>query len=67
MLLASASVVLFMATMYFLMKYLQAGNNIGMIAAALAAVMAATAVFYNLGQVRNAKVPQSTLKRAKRR
>jgi ABC-type uncharacterized transport system permease subunit len=67
LLLAGASVFLFLVTVYFLMKYAGAGNNIGMIVSALAAVAAATAVFYNLGQVRNARVPASALKRAKRR
>jgi len=31
------------------------------------AVMSATAVFYNIGEVRNAKVPAATLKRARRK
>src|ERR1043165_9763696 len=67
LLLATGSVVLFLITVYFLMKYAGSGNNVGMIVSALSAVMAGTAVFYNLGQVRNARVPASTLKRAKRR
>ena len=67
LLLAAGSVFLFLVTVYFLMKYAGSGNNIGMIASALSAVMAGTAVFYNLGQVRNARVPASALKRAKRR
>ena len=67
LLLAAGSVFLFLLTVYFLMKYAGSGNNIGMIASAISAVMAGTAVFYNLGQVRNARVPASTLKRAKRR
>jgi len=67
LLLAAGSVFLFLVTVYFLMKYAGTGNNIGLIASALSAVMAGTAVFYNLGQVRNARIPASTLKRAKRR
>jgi uncharacterized protein (UPF0333 family) len=67
LLLAAGSVFLFLLTVYFLMKYAGSGNNAGMIASAISAVMAGTAVFYNLGQVRNAKVPPSALKRAKRR
>jgi hypothetical protein len=66
-LLAIASVFLFMVTVYFLMKYVGSGNNVGMIASAVFAVMAGTAVFYNLGQVRNARVSPSAMKRAKRR
>ena len=67
LLLATGSVVLFLTTVYFFMKYAGSGNNAGMIASALSAAMAGTAVFYNLGQVRNARVPASTLKKAKRR
>jgi len=67
LLLAAGSVFLFLVTVYFLMKYAGSGNNTGMIASALSAVMAGTAVFYNLGQVRNARVPAKTLKRARRK
>ena len=67
LLLATGSVFLFLVTVYFLIKYAGSGNNTGMIASVISAVMAGTAVFYNLGQVRNARVPQSTLRRAKRR
>ena len=67
MLLATASVLLFLVTIYFLMRYASSGNNVGLIASGVSAVMAGTAVFYNLGQLRNARVPASTLKRAKRR
>jgi VIT1/CCC1 family predicted Fe2+/Mn2+ transporter len=56
-----------MVTMYFLVSYFQSKNNIGIIVSITATVMAVTALFYNLGELRNAKVPSSTLKRAKRR
>jgi hypothetical protein len=65
--LALASLVLVMVTGYFLVKYLQSGNNVGIIASIAAAVMSVFLLFYNLGEVRNAKVPPSTLKRARRR
>lgn len=67
LLLATGSVFAFLVTVFFLIKYTGSGNNIGLIASALSAVMAATAVLYNLGQVRNARVPARTLKKAKRR
>ena len=67
LLLATGSLVLVIVTTYFLMRYIQSGNNIGIIASIAGAVMAVTSLFYNLGEVRNAKVPSSTLKRAKRR
>jgi hypothetical protein len=67
LLLATGSVLLFLVTVYFIIKYAGSGNNVGLIASALSAVMAGTAVFYNLSQVRNARVPASTLKKARRR
>jgi hypothetical protein len=62
-----ASLVVLLVTVSFLIKYVGDGNNIGTISSVLAAVMAVTAVFYNLSQLRNARVPESTLKKAKRR
>jgi hypothetical protein len=67
LLLAAASLILLLATLYFLLTYIQSGNRIGLIVSIVAAIMAVTALFYNLGEVRNAKVPASALKRAKRR
>jgi len=67
LLLATVSVVLLMVTVYFIMRYVQQGYNVGIIASILAAIMAITAVFYNLSEVRNARVPARTLKRAKQR
>ena len=65
--LAMASLVLLITTVYFLMTYIRSRNTVAIIASAAAAVMAVTGLLYNLGEVRNAKVPASTLKRAKRR
>ena len=67
LLLATASLVILMVTMYFLVSYFQSKNNVGIIVSIAATVMAVTALFYNLGELRNAKVPSSTLKRARRR
>jgi hypothetical protein len=53
--------------MIFLVTYLRSGNRTGLIVSIVASVMAITSLFYNLGEVRNAKVPASALKRAKRR
>jgi hypothetical protein len=65
--LAMGSLLLVILTTYFLMRYIQSGNTVGIIASIAGAVMAVTLLFYNLGEVRNAKVPSSTLKRARRR
>ena len=67
LLLATASVLILAVTVYFLLRYIRSGSNTGMIVSVVGAVMAATSLFYNLSEVRNAKVPASTLKRAKRR
>jgi hypothetical protein len=67
LLLAIGSLLIVMVTVYFVIRYIQSGNNIGMIVSIAVTVMGVTALLYNLGEVRNAKVPASTLKRAKRR
>jgi hypothetical protein len=67
LLLAAGSLVILLTTVYFLVYYLQLGNRTGVIVSIVAAVMAVTSLFYNLGEVRNAKVPANTLKRARRR
>src|SRR5688572_6718611 len=67
LLLAVGSLVLLLFTVYFLTTYLRSGNTTGTIISAAAAVMAVTSLLYNLGEVRNARVPASTLKRASRR
>ena len=65
--LAMGSLFLLLTTVYFLLTYIRSSNTIAIIVSAGAAVMAVTALLYNLGEVRNARVPASTLKRAKRR
>ena len=67
LLLAIGSLLLVMVTVFFVIRYIQSGNNIGMMVSIAVTVMGVTALLYNLGEVRNAKVPASTLKRAKRR
>ena len=67
LLLATGSLVLLLGTLFFLVRYMQSGNKVGLIISIAAGVMAVTSLFYNLGEVRNAKVPSSALKRAKRR
>jgi len=67
LMLAAGSLVLLLSTIYFLVWYLQSGNRTGLIISIVAAVMAVTSLFYNLGEIRNAKVPSATLKRARRR
>jgi hypothetical protein len=67
LLLAMGSLILLIFTVYFLMTYLRLGNTTGIIAAAGATVIAVTGLLYNVGEIRNAKVPASTLKRARKR
>jgi len=65
--LTMGSVFLVLTTVYFALAYYRSSNNAGLIVAVAATVMAVTALVYNLGEVRNARVPASTLKRARRR
>jgi len=67
LLLAVGSLIVVLFTVYFLTTYLRAGNTTGVIISAAATIMAVTGMLYNLGEVRNARVPSSTLKRARRR
>ena len=67
LLLATGSLVLLLFAVYFVVHYVQAGNNTGILVSVLGSVMAVTSLFYNLSEVRNARVPASTLKRARRR
>ena len=67
LLLAAGSLVLLFATLFFLTTYIRSGNTIGLIVSIVATVMAVTSLLYNLGEVRNAKVPASAMKRARRR
>jgi hypothetical protein len=67
LLLATGSLIIFIFAVYFLWHYVQVRNNVGMIASVAGVVMAITSLFYNLSEIKNAKVPSSTLKRAKRR
>jgi len=67
LLLATGSLVVFILAVYFLWHYVQVGHKVGTIVSIAGVVMAITSLFYNLGEVKNAKVPASTMKRAKRR
>lgn len=67
LLLATGSFLLLLFTVYSIVRYVNLGNNTGIVVSVLGSVMAVTALFYNLGEVRNARVPESTLKRSRRR
>lgn len=67
LLLATGSLVVFISAGYFLLHYIQVGNKVGIIVSVAGVVMAITSLFYNLGEVKNAKVPASAMKRARRR
>ena len=67
MLLASGSVLVFLAALYSAINSLRSGNTISLIASAVVAIVAAFAVFHNLDHMRDVRIPQRTLKRMKRR
>lgn len=66
-LLLTGSVIVFLTALYVAMGALSAGVTISFIVSAAIGVAAAFAIFYNLDHVRNARIPQRTLKRMKRR
>ena len=67
MLLASGSVLVFLAALYSAISSLRSGTTISLIASAVVGIAAAYAVFYNLEHMRDVRIPQQTLKRMKRR
>ena len=67
LLLATGSLIILVIAVYYVIHYVQVRNNTGILVSVLGSVMTVTSLFYNLGEVRNARVPASTIKRAKRR
>lgn len=67
MLLLTGSVIVFLAALYIAIGALSANVSISFIASAAIGVAAAFAIFYNLDHLRDARIPQRTLKRMKRR
>jgi hypothetical protein len=67
LLLATVSVILLGFTLYQLLSAIRSRNTTLLTVSAMMSALAAMAFFYNLGQVRNARVPERTLKRAGRR
>jgi hypothetical protein len=66
MILVGASLVVFIVSLIVMIRAMQT-STVTFIASAVVAVAAAFAVFYNLGHLREAKVPKQTLQRMKRR
>jgi hypothetical protein len=67
LLLATISIIVFFFTLYQLIVGVQTRNMTLLMVSAGASAMAAMATFYNFGQVRYARIPERTLKRAHRR
>ena len=67
MMLFTGSVVVFLIALYVAIGALRANVTVSFIASAAVGVAAAFAVFYNLDHLRDARIPQRTLKRMKRR
>ena len=63
----TGSVVVFLIALYVAIGALRANVTVSFIASAAVGVAAAFAVFYNLDHLRDARIPQRTLKRMKRR
>jgi len=66
MFLLTGSVILLLIALYMSVRALSSGTT-SLIASAVSGIAAAFAVFYNLNHLRDARIPQRTLKRMKRR
>ena len=66
MFLLIGSVILLLIALYMSVRALSSGTT-SLIASAVSGIAAAFAVFYNLNHLRDARIPQRTLKRMKRR
>ena len=68
LLLLASSIILFVVALYITIGALRAGGvTVSFIASAAIGLIAAFAIFYNMDHLRDAKVPQRTLKKMKRR
>jgi hypothetical protein len=67
MLLLGASVLFFVFTLYQTIVSIRGGSTVALIIGAALTAAAVFAVFYNIGQLRDARVPPRTLARMKRR
>jgi hypothetical protein len=67
LLLSTVSVAVLIFTLYQFISGVRRRDMTLMIVAGGASAMAVTSLFYNLGQVRNARVPERPLRRAGRR
>jgi hypothetical protein len=67
MLLSTGSVLVFLIALYWAIGGMRTGNTITSVVSAAVGIVAAFAVFHNLDRMRDARVPQRTLKRMKRR
>jgi hypothetical protein len=67
LLLATGSVIVFLAALYVAIGALRGNVTIAFIVSAAIGVAAAFAIFYNLDRLRNVRIPKRTLQRMKRR
>jgi hypothetical protein len=67
MMLLTLSILFFVYTVYEMTAAMAVNNMLAFIIAALIGVAAAFAIFYNLGRLRAAKIPSTTVRRMKRR
>ena len=65
--LLTGSIIIFLVALYVTITAFRAGGTVLLIGSSLLTIAAAVAVFYNLDHMRDVKVPDSTLKRIKRR
>ena len=66
-LLLTASIGVFLFALYVFIGALRDGLTVPLVSSAAAGLAAAFGIFYNLDHLRDAKIPQRTLKKMKRR
>ena len=67
MMLLTVSILFFVYTVYEMTVSMAANNTLAFIIAAVAGVVAAFTIFYNLDRLRRARIPSTTMRRMKRR
>ena len=67
MMLLTGSIALFLFALYVLISAWRAGAILPLVSSAILSAVSGYLVFYNLDQMRDAKIPQHTLKKMRRR
>ena len=67
MVLLTGSIALFLFALYVLISAWRAGGTLPLVSSAILSAVSGYLVFYNLDHMRDAKIPQHTLRKMRRR